>query len=155
MQMVDWNLPSRHPGWRIAALSILLACSSTFVGSAQVQLNVCGCKDSPGNRGPFNTLDPSTYPPGTQTSFGAIVLPLPADGVLTFQSMNLQTRPGEGTLTVSFARNAANTPVTLLVSGNITIAINTSLKVNADTVVASSKDIPGVGSLGGPGGFRG
>ena len=155
MQIVDWNVLSRRPSWRIVVLTLLFACGSTFVGSAQVQLNVCGCKDSPGNRGAFNTLDPSTYPPGTQTAFGVIVLPLPADGILTFQSMNLQTRPGEGTLTVSFARNAANTPVTLLVSGDVTIAPSTYLKVSADAVVASSKDVPGVGSLGGPGGFRG
>jgi len=155
MQMVDWNLPSRHPGWRIAALSVLLACSSTFVGSAQVQLNVCGCKDSPANRGPFNTLDPSTFPPGTQNSFGSIVLPLPADGILVFKSLNIQLRTGEGSLVVSFARNAANTPVTLLVSGDVTIGGNTYIKVNANGVVQADKDNPGLGSLGGPGGFRG
>src|SRR6188472_4406442 len=145
MQMVDWNLPSRHPSWRIAALSVLLACSSTFVGSAQVQLNVCGCKDSPANRGPFNTLDPSTFPPGTQNSFGSIVLPLPADGILVFKSLNIQLRTGEGSLVVSFARNAANTPVTLLVSGDVTIGGNTYIKVNANGVVQADKDNPGLG----------
>ena len=155
MQMVQWNLLNRRPGWRVIALSILLACSSTFVGLAQAQLNVCGCKDSPANRGPFNTLDPSTFPAGTQNSAGVMVLPLPADGVLVFQSMNLQLRPGEGSLTISFTRNAANTPVTLLVSGDVTIAGNVYLRVNADGVVAAGKDNPGVGSLGGPGGFRG
>ncbi|MCA1604610.1 MAG: hypothetical protein LC775_03825, partial [Acidobacteria bacterium] len=70
-------------------------------------------------------------------------LQVPASGVFNFTTMDIPAG-----VTVSFTRNAQNTPVTILASGNITIA--GSLAVNG---------LPGAttgnGGAGGPGGFDG
>jgi len=50
---------------------------------------------------------------------------------------------------------AANTPVTLLVSGNVNIATSVQLVVSGDNGVTGSTNDLGKGGLGGPGGFRG
>ncbi|HXH06874.1 MAG TPA: hypothetical protein VNI83_09825, partial [Vicinamibacterales bacterium] len=56
---------------------------------------------------------------------------------------------------VAFGRNAANTPVTLLVKGDVTITSLGAFSVRGDNGVGGSFDAPGRGGLGGPGGFRG
>lgn len=81
-------------------------------------------------------------------------VPLPPDGILNYTSINIPTG-----VTVRFRRNASNTPVTLLVGGDVTIA---------GTLDVSGRPSPGVGSAdggnladdgqggtGGPGGFDG
>ena len=151
--------PSSHPsGWRTSLLSALLVCALGVVVSPQVQLDVCGCKNSPASLGSFDTADPATYPPGTtMTNINVMEIPLPPDGVMVFNSLNLVQRPqyiGYG-LTVRFIRNAANTPVTLLVSGNVNIATSVQLVVTGDNGVTGSTNDLGRGALGGPGGFRG
>ena len=146
----------RRSQWRVALLSMVFVCGFGVVVSPQVQLDVCGCKNNPGSLGDFNTLDPATYPPGTISAFRVLAIPLPPDGVLVFNSMNLQLRPMDGGfLPVTFTRNAANTPVTLLVSGNVTIGTSVTLNISADPIVQASANVLGKGSLGGPGGFRG
>jgi hypothetical protein len=143
-------------GFARAVLSLAIVGGLGVVGSSQVQLDVCGCKNNPGSLGNFNTLDPNTYPPGTATGYGYLVLPLPPDGVMVFNSMNIQWRPGDpGYLEVFFARNAANTPATVLVSGDVTLRANTYLRLSGEGVVGASQNVLGKGSLGGPGGFRG
>ena len=151
--------PSSHPSrWRTSLLSALLVCALGVVVSPQVQLDVCGCKNSPASLGSFDTADPATYPPGTMmTNINIMEIPLPPDGVMVFNSLNLVQRPqyiGYG-LTVRFIRNAANTPVTLLVSGNVNIATSVQLVVTGDNGVTGSTNDLGKGALGGPGGFRG
>jgi hypothetical protein len=151
--------PSSHPsGWRTSLLSALLVCILGVVVSPQVQLDVCGCKNNPASLGAFDTADAATYPPGTiMTNINVMEIPLPPDGVLVFNSINLVQRPqyvGYG-LTVRFIRNAANTPVTLLVSGNVNIAPSVQLVVSGDNGVTGSTNDLGRGGLGGPGGFRG
>ena len=68
---------------------------------------------------------------------------VPAGGVFHFTTVNVPSG-----VTVTFTRNALNTPVTILASGNITIA--GSLVVSGQPGAAS-----GTGGPGGPGGFDG
>jgi hypothetical protein len=83
-----------------------------------------------------------------------INLPLPADGVFNFKSVNIPAN-----VTVTFARNVANTPVTLLVQTDATIAgtIDVSGQKSADTGSAGDQNLAddGIPALGGPGGFDG
>jgi hypothetical protein len=140
---------------RIIRVALLLVIAFEMTGSAQ-QLDICGCKNNPATLGAFDTLNSATWPPGTTSAFRLIQLPLPADGVMVFGSMNLQPRPSDsGVLTVAFIKNAANTPATLLVSGNFTLATSTTLSVAGDNGLNASTDTLGTGGNGGPGGNRG
>jgi hypothetical protein len=78
-------------------------------------------------------------------------LTLPPSGVFNFTTVNVPS-----SATVKFARNAANTPVTILASGNVTVAGVIDIRGAAGasaglgaTVVTSN------GGTGGPGGFDG
>lgn len=76
---------------------------------------------------------------------------LPADGVLNYTRVNIPSG-----VTVTFAKNAANTPVTMLVTGDVTIA--GTLNLNGATGIGGFS-LPGpvvnLGGVGGPGGFPG
>ena len=79
---------------------------------------------------------------------------LPADGILHYSTVNI---PSE--VTVTFARNALNTPVRILVSGDVTIdgTIDLSGEPSADIAAAGDAN-PGDDGLpgrGGPGGYSG
>lgn len=76
-------------------------------------------------------------------AYTSITIDLPPDGVLNYTTVTINTAA-----TVTFRRNAANTPVTILASGDVTIA--GSINVNATAV-----DISQQGGKGGPGGFDG
>src|SRR5262245_12588668 len=135
--------------------AFVVAAALAMVGHAQ-QIDICGCKNNPGNLGTFDTLNQATWPPGTLSAVRSIQIPLPADGVMVFSGMNLQVRPSDaGLLTVSFIKNAANTPVSLLVDGNVTLATSTTLTVVGDTGVSAGTNTLGTGGNGGPGGGRG
>ncbi len=67
---------------------------------------------------------------------------LPADGILNYTTVNIPTG-----VTVTFKKNAANTPVYILATGNVTI--DGTISVNGTD---GSGIYPGVG---GPGGFDG
>ncbi len=79
---------------------------------------------------------------------------LPADGVLNYTSIDIPSG-----VTVRFARNALNTPVTLLVSGNATLAGS----INLSGAAAPGSNGAGDGNVaddglpgnGGPGGYQG
>ena len=79
---------------------------------------------------------------------------LPADGVLNYTSIDIPAG-----VTVRFARNALNTPVTLLVSGNATIAgsINLSGAAAPGSNGAGDGNVAddGLPGVGGPGGYQG
>ncbi|MBD8525504.1 hypothetical protein [Pseudomarimonas arenosa] len=79
---------------------------------------------------------------------------LPADGVLHYSSINIPSG-----VTVRFRRNALNTPVTLLVSGDATIAgvLDVNGQDAADANGAGNGNVgdDGLPGLGGPGGFPG
>ena len=94
---------------------------------------------------------------GTDGAFTPVVdttLPLPADGVFNFTDIDIPTG-----VTVRFARNATNTPVTLLVSGNVNIAGTIDLDGDAAAATGTANDgvlgDDGNPGTGGPGGFDG
>ncbi len=87
---------------------------------------------------------------GSDGSDGALdvtantTLALPADGIFHFTTVRVA--PG---VTLSFSRNALNTPVYLLATGDVTI--EGTISVNG----ANGSTTPPVGGAGGPGGFDG
>jgi hypothetical protein len=75
---------------RTALFSMIIVCGLGVVVSPQVQLDVCGCKNNPASLGNFDTKNPSSYPPGsTNNNINTMEIPLPADGVMGFDSINL------------------------------------------------------------------
>jgi hypothetical protein len=147
----------RSGPWRVMLASAVLVCGLGVVVSPQVQLDVCGCKNNPASLGNFDTADPTTFPPGNISTYNSIDLQLPPDGIMVFNNINLVERPpyiGYG-MTVRFIPNAANTPVTLLVSGNVTIGLRATIVLSGENGVHGSTNVLGKGGLGGPGGFRG
>jgi hypothetical protein len=85
------------------------------------------------------------FSPATNT-----VVTLPADGILNYTTVTIPVG-----VTVTFQRNASNTPVTMLATGNVTIAgiINVNGQNGITATGAGAGPIPG--GLGGPGGFDG
>ncbi|WP_337261483.1 MULTISPECIES: hypothetical protein [unclassified Serratia (in: enterobacteria)] len=83
-----------------------------------------------------------------------IEVPLPPSGVLNYTSINIPAN-----VTVTFSKNAANTPVYLLVSGDATIAGTIDIRgKNGASVGAHGDgllDDDGWPGEGGPGGFAG
>jgi len=81
-------------------------------------------------------------------------LTLPPDGIFNFTDVNIPTG-----VTVSFAKNAANTPVTILASGNVTVAGTMDLRGGDSPAVGAAGDgnigDDGLPGIGGPGGFDG
>jgi hypothetical protein len=144
---------------RTALLTAFIVCGFGVVVSPQVQLDVCGCKNNPATLGSLDSTVPASYPPGTtSSSYNTMEIPLPDDGVMVFNSINLAERPpyvGGYGLTVRFIRNAANTPVTLLVNGDVNIGQYVTLTVTGDNGITGSTNALGKGGLGGNGGFRG
>ncbi len=97
---------------------------------------------STGADGPFNP--PGSVPAGTTVSGSTYTVPLPATGIYNFTTINVANG-----LTVTFARNAANTPVILLATGNIAVA--GTIDVSGSSAPSNTFQ-PG---RGGPGGFDG
>jgi hypothetical protein len=132
----------------------IVATACLFVGASTVfeaQIDLCGCASVPDLQ-PFDSDNPATFPPGTFSSGTTLVLPLPPDGVFRFSSFRLRNR------FTTFGRNAANTPVQILVSGNVELngaSCCYTVNVTGDAGVAGNSQAPGPGGLGGPGGFRG
>lgn len=135
----------------------LVGCGVATAGRRGIAaLDICGCIGSPKSLGAFDTLTQSGYPPGTTDGFRNVTIALPDDGVLVFTSANFAMRPSDGgLLNVTFARNRANTPVTILVSGDLTIGPGVNVLLDAVTGTSGSNGGAGIGGLGGPGGFRG
>jgi len=84
----------------------------------------------------------STGADGAFSPTGNQTLQVPPSGVFNFTTINV---PAGATIT--FTRNALNTPVTILASGTVTIA--------GSLVVSGQPGANGPGGLGGPGGFDG
>jgi len=113
---------------------VLLAALALGVGSAFAQTFNSG---STGADGPFS--------PTTNTT-----LALPPDGVFNFTTVNIPAG-----VTVTFTRNTANTPVTLLASGNVTIAGTIDVSGSAGGGTLQGTSLGSNGGVGGPGGFDG
>jgi hypothetical protein len=115
------------------------------------QFDLCGCAGLPGLQ-PFDSTNTATFPAGTSDDGNTIVLPLPPDGVLKFSSFRVIAR------NVAFRSNASNTPVTLLASGDVTIASGFccfAFSVSGGSGLGGTSTTAGVGGAGGNGGFRG
>jgi len=85
------------------------------------------------------------FSPTTNTT-----LALPPSGVFNFTTINVPAG-----VTVTFTRNATNTPVTVLASGNVTIAGTINLNGGGGGNVSTGTSIAPNGGAGGPGGFNG
>jgi hypothetical protein len=141
------------------ALAALLIVSGKADVVAQQVLDICGCAGTPGLVD-FDASQPSTYPPGTSgcaaagCNQGTITFTLPPDGVMRFRSFTAL-----GGFHIRFTQNAANTPVTLLVAGNVTLesifGCCFNLSVSGDAGSNGTASTAGVGGGAGHGGFRG
>jgi hypothetical protein len=116
----------------LAALAALCLCAASAPVLAQTF--------SSGSTGANGDLSPAV----------STVVTLPPDGVLNYTTITIPAG-----VTVTFQRNAANTPVTLLATGDVTI--NGSINVNGSAGVNGVNGGLNVtaGGLGGPGGSRG
>lgn len=97
-----------------------------------------------------------TFSSGSNGSLGAFApganttVTLPPDGILNYTTINIPNG-----VTVSFTPNAANTPVTMLATGDVTI--NGTITLNGANGTAGIPNNPNsqAGRSGGPGGFPG
>jgi hypothetical protein len=102
-----------------------------------------------GSTGADGAFVPCTPTPCTVT------VTLPPDGVLNYTTVNVPSG-----VTVTFVRNAANTPVTMLATGDVTIAGTISVNGGNGASACNSGVNPNCpaffgGGSGGPGGFSG
>jgi hypothetical protein len=141
---------------RIRALTIAFASLLAAPLIVDTQgLDICGCATVPGLQ-PFDSRVQATYPPGT--AIGGpfndwIIIPVPDDGIFKFSSFFVQN------LHPVFKTNAANTPVTILVAGDVTVNSTNgccyTFILTGSVGTNGNGSVAGVGALGGPGGFRG
>jgi hypothetical protein len=92
----------------------------------------------------------STGADGAFNPTTSTMLALPPSGVFNFTTINIPAG-----VTVTFTRNATNTPVTMLASGNVVIAGTINLNGGAGGNAATGTGIAPNGGSGGPGGFNG
>jgi hypothetical protein len=118
----------------ILVLTVVLTAITVSGGHALAQTFNSG---STGADGAFNPTTNST-------------LALPPNGIFNFTTINIPVG-----VTVTFTRNATNTPVTLLASGNVTIAGTINLNGGAGRDASTGTTIVPNGGAGGPGGFGG
>src|SRR5438034_4553077 len=79
-----------------------------------------------------------------------VTAPLPESGVFNFTTVNIPVG-----VTVRFTRNAANTPVTILATGNVTIAGIIDVSGSPGRPGGGGIQLGSNGGAGGPGGFDG
>jgi hypothetical protein len=123
----------RHTVVRAAAfgaVGLALITAPVFQTPLMAQTFVSG---STGADGPLVGCTPT---PCTKT------LALPPDGVFHFTTINVPVG-----VILTFTRNAANTPATLLATGDVTI--------NGTIDVSGANAVSGIPGQGGPGGFEG
>lgn len=144
--------------------ALLLGASLIGSGAAEAQnTDFCGCAGNPDSLGAFVSFDQTTWPAGTvqrNDFFGgcqdAIEIPLPPDGVVVFDSIDVNRGTSRGcNAHLTFSRNAANTPVTILVKGDVTVRSNGRITVNGFPGGAGTNGGAGQPGLGGLGGFAG
>jgi hypothetical protein len=114
------------------ALSVLWAAATAAPVLAQTF--------SSGSTGADGALNPTTN----------TILTLPANGVFNFTTVTVPVG-----VIVRFTRNAANTPVTLLATGNVTIAGILDLSATSGGGAVVGTFLGSNAGIGGPGGFDG
>ncbi|MFO0701191.1 MAG: hypothetical protein U0236_18380 [Nitrospira sp.] len=117
------------------AIGLRLILAGALVGLASSATAQTFSSGSTGALGAFN--------PAVNTT-----VTLPADGILNYTTVNVPVG-----VTVTFLKNAANTPVTLLATGNVTVA--GVVHVNGSVAAPCSGGGQAPGGAGGPGGFDG
>lgn len=108
----------------------------------------------------FAPLGASAFESGSTGADGAFnptvntTVPLPPSGIFNYTSVNIPVG-----VTVTYQRNATNTPVVILASGNVTVAGTLNLGGAAapasGTAGGGALGDDGTPGLGGPGGFNG
>ncbi len=140
---------------RLAALLLALAPASALAQA----LDFCGCAGSTQSLGAFDTANAATWPAGTTittaTSPDTITIPLPADGVMVFDSFTVGNSTSGDNSFVQFVWNAANTPVTLLVRGDVLVDSADTISVHGYNGTAGTSTTAGQAGAGGPGGYAG
>jgi hypothetical protein len=121
-----------------------------FRAIATIGLVAAGLGVSPALAQTFNSgssgVDGAFNPPT-----GTTTLALPPSGVFNFTTVNVPSGA-----TVRFTRNATNTPVTILASGNVTIAGSIDVRGAEGGFSRVGASVVGSnGGAGGPGGFDG
>ena len=96
----------------------------------------------------FNS--PSTGADGAFTPTASVTLTPPANGIFNFTSVTIPSG-----VTVRFIRNVANTPVTLLATGNVSIAGTLDVSASSGGNVVDGTFLGSNAGIGGPGGFDG
>lgn len=125
----------------LVGISVLLVWS----GSSLTHAFTSG---STGALGIFNP--PAQVPSGTTVTGSTVTVPLPADGVLHFTTMTVNSG-----VTVVFAPNARNTSATLLATGDVTIAGTVSVTGKNGGPSLADGLLRSAGGVGGPGAFTG
>jgi len=101
-------------------------------------------------------VEAQTFSSGSTGALGAFapvantVVTLPPDGVLNYTTVTIPAG-----VTVTFNKNAANTPVTMLASGDVTVAGTINANGANGTGGSGAGPVISPGALGGPGGFPG
>jgi hypothetical protein len=91
----------------------------------------------------------STGADGAFSPTANTTLTLPASGVFNFTTVNIPS-----SVTVKFNRNATNTPVTILATGNVTISGTIDIR-GVGGLLITGTSLGTTGGAGGPGGFDG
>src|SRR2546422_805201 len=118
-------------------------CRSTRLGVAMMAV-LAGV--TPGSAATFSSSSTGSLGAFAPSSNTTVVLP--ADGILNYTTVAIPAG-----VTVTFQRNSTNTPVTMLATGDISIA--GTIDVSGQNAVLSVGSTPAPGGLGGPGGFSG
>lgn len=92
----------------------------------------------------------STGADGAFAPTATTTLTLPQNGVFNFTTVNIPSG-----VTVTFTKNAANTPVTMLATGTVTVAGTISVNGTIGTIGTITGPLFNPGVPGGPGGFAG
>jgi len=92
----------------------------------------------------------STGADGVFAPTASTTVPLPPSGVFNFTTVTIPAG-----VTVTFARNVANTPVTMLATGDVTVAGTIDVSGSNGLNASSSGPFQPTGGAGGPGGFAG
>lgn len=155
MKSTDFISPIKNRTRQLLLMMSIALGLLTWSATA-LALDICGCVGNPNSLGDFDSAVEATWPAGTVRVGSFITIPLPDDGVFIFDSFTVFDLPGTTTnAVINFQRNPANTDVTLLISGDLTIAAGNRIDLNGVVGIRGSNAINGIGGLGGPGGFRG
>jgi hypothetical protein len=134
-------------------------------GAARAQAtDFCGCA-ARADFGAFDTNDETTWQPLRDAGIAVtrdnsctdnVTIDLPPDGVLVFDSLTVNNARGNAcNANLNFRRNAANTPVTILVKGNVSVAGGDLISVSGGSATGGTTGSFGAGGAPGPGGFAG